>query len=193
LESSFQLPEEIMACAILPASEKGTTKQNLPRVVFALCEDALDVTSRHPKLARFHAELLLKLGWYAAELEDTHLRCQWGLGEGCYGGEASSDKRRWEMSSSTQLNFLDLKNKDGEDVIMKNNLKRCRKWTEFLHKAASTGALDPVTRADVSLRCASICLKGLRVSLLHFSNITLFNMTTGFDLTGLFLFLIFAR
>jgi Transport protein Trs120 or TRAPPC9, TRAPP II complex subunit len=164
LESSFQLPDEIMACAIVPTSEKATTKQNLPRVVFALCEDALDVTSRHPKLSCFNAELLLKLAWYSAELEDAHERCLWGLGEGCYGGEVSNDKRRWEMASATQLNFLELKNKDGEDVIIKHSFQRLQKWTDCLHMACSTGSLEPVTRADVSLRCASICLQGLRVS-----------------------------
>jgi hypothetical protein len=162
LESSFQLPDEIMACAVVSATDKSSVKQNLPNVVFALCEDALDVFSRHPKLACFHAELLLKLGWYVAELEDVHERCQWGLGEGCYGGEAGDDKRRWEMASATQFNFLELKTKDGEDIIIKNTLQRCQKWTEYLHSAASTGALDPITRADVALRCASICLKGLR-------------------------------
>jgi hypothetical protein len=165
LESSFVLPDEIMACAILPTAEKANNRQNLPRVVFALCEDALDVTGRHPKLSCFNAELLLKLAWYSAELEDAHERCLWGLGEGCYGGEASSDKRRWEMASATQLNFLELKNKDGEDVIRKHTLQRVRKWTDCLHMASSTGALEPATRADVSLRCASLCMRGLRVSL----------------------------
>lgn len=164
LETSFQLPDEIMTCAVVPATDKSTNKQNLPRIVFALCDDALDVTSRHPKLSGFHAELLLKLAWYAAELEDAHERCLWGLGEGCYGGEAGNDKSRWEMASATQLNFLELKNKDGEDIIRKNNLQRCRKWTKYLHSAVSTGALDPISRVDVSLRCATICLKGLRVS-----------------------------
>ncbi|KAL3924166.1 MAG: hypothetical protein SGILL_001214 [Bacillariaceae sp.] len=162
LESSFQLPDEIMACAVISTTEKSIVKQNLPKVVFALCDDALDVFARHPKISCFHAELLLKLGWYVAELEDAHERCQWGLGEGCYGGEAGSDKRRWEMATATQFNFLELKNKDGEDVIVMNTLQRCRKWTEFLHMATSTGALDPISRADVSLRCASLCLKGLR-------------------------------
>ncbi|KAG7338886.1 transport protein [Nitzschia inconspicua] len=162
LESSFQLPDEIMACAVIPTADKATTKQNLPRVVFALCEDALDVTSRHPKASCFNAELLLKLAWYAAELEDAHERCLWGLGEGCYGGEESNDKRRWQMASATQLNFLELKNKDGEDVIKKNTFQRLRKWTDCLHMACSTGALEPVTRADVSLRCASLCMRGLR-------------------------------
>lgn len=178
LEASFQLPDDLMACAVLPA--QAVNKQNMPSVIAALCEDALDITSRHPKLACFHAELLLKLSWYVAEVEDVHLRCQWGLGEGCYGGEEAdrsssalgggggaddinSGKRRWEMASATQLNFLDWKNKDGEDVINHNTLKRCQKWTEYMHAAVSTGALDAVTRGDVALRCVSLCLRGLRV------------------------------
>jgi len=183
LEASFQLPDDLMSCAVLPAEkEKRTYKQNMPAVIFALCEDALDITSRNPKLACFHAELLLKLAWYVAEVEDVHLRCQWGLGEGCFGGDGdrsssalnvggsssagdySTDKRRWEMASATHLNFLDWKNKDGEDVIQHNTLKRCQKWTEFMHSAASTGALDAVTRTDVALRCAALCVKGLRPS-----------------------------
>lgn len=163
LESSFQLPEDIMACAVVTAADKTNTKQNMPRIVYALCDDALDVTSRHPKLACFHADLLLKLAWYVAEVEDVHLKCQWGLGDGCYGGEAGGDKFRWEMASATQLNFLELKSKEGEDVVASSTLKRCQKWTEFMHRAAGTGALDPVTRADVAVRCASMSLKGLRV------------------------------
>ena len=68
-----------------------------------------------------------------------------------------------EMSTATQLNFLELKNKEGEDVIYKNTLKRCQKCTNFMHKAAATAALDPVSRADVALRCVCICWRGLRV------------------------------
>ena len=163
LESSFQLPKEIMACAVSSSTEK-TNKQTMSKIVFALCDDALSVLSRHPKLACFRAELLLKLAWYSAEIEDTHLRCQWGLGEGCYGGDVGSNKRRWEMSSATQLNFLDLKTKDGDDVIARNTLNRCQVWVDFMHRAVSTGELEPVTRADIALRCASMCMKGLRVS-----------------------------
>jgi len=118
LESSFQLPEEIMACALVTSSGKEKTiskngsnhnskdnhKQNMPQIVLALCEDALDVTSRHPKLACFHSELLLKLAWYTAELENVHLRCQWGLGGGeCYGGEPNSDKRRWGVGDTFEF------------------------------------------------------------------------------------------
>jgi hypothetical protein len=163
LDTSFQLPDEMMACAVVPSGEK-TNKQTMSRVVAALCDDALNVLNRHQKLSCFRAELLLKLAWYSAEVEDTHVRCQWGLGEGCYGGEAGSDKRRWEMASATQLNWLELKNRDGEDVVARNTLNRCKKWVDFMHRAVSCGALDPVTRADVALRCASMCLKGLRVS-----------------------------
>lgn len=157
-----QLPDEFMACSV--AAGEKTTKRSMPGVVTMLCDDALKVLSRHPKLAAFHAELLLKLSWYKAEVEDTHLRCQWGLGDGCYGGDTSKDERRWELHSATQLSFLELKNKNGEDVVRVNTLQRCQHWTRFMHRAVSSGALDPVTRADVALRCASLCLKGLRVS-----------------------------
>ena len=163
LDASFQLPEEMMACAVVPSGER-TNKQTMSRVVFALCDDALNVLNRHKNLSCFQAELLLKLAWYCAEIENTHVRCLWGQGEGCYGGEVGSDKRRWEKPSATQLNWLELKNKEGEDVVAGNTLTRSKKWVEFMHRAASTGALEPVTRADVALRCASMCLKGLRVS-----------------------------
>jgi hypothetical protein len=125
LESSFQLPEELMVCALIPAGSDAKTssssnsnnnsgsggdsnlnKKSMPQVILALCEDALNVTARHPKIACFHSELLLKLAWYTAEVEDVHVRCRWGMGgdddgangngeECCYGGDPSSDKRRW--------------------------------------------------------------------------------------------------
>ena len=108
LESSFQLPEDLIACAVVSASDNKNNgnaddhKKSMPQVILALCEDALDVTSRHPKTACFHAELLLKLAWYTAEVEDVHVRCLWGMGgdgeggeEECYGGDPNSDKRRW--------------------------------------------------------------------------------------------------
>jgi hypothetical protein len=165
MENSFQLPDEFMACAVVSANDKTTKnpKQILPRVVAALCDEALNITSRHPRLACFRAELLVKLAWYTAEVEDTHIRCKWGMGDGCYGGDPS-DSRRWEKASATQLNFLELKNRDGEDIIALDTLQRLQKWTDFMHRAVSTGDLDPVTRADVALRCASMCLQGLRVS-----------------------------
>ena len=164
LESSFQLPDAIIACAVLPSGEKSA-KQDIASVVCALCEDALNILSRHSRLACLRSELLLKLAWYGAEVEDTHIRCQWGLGDGCYGGDPNATKKRWEMATSTQLNFLELKTKHGEDVIARNTLGRCKKFCSYMHQAVAAGGLDPVTRADVALRCASMCLKGLRVSI----------------------------
>jgi Transport protein Trs120 or TRAPPC9, TRAPP II complex subunit len=165
LENSFQLPEPIMSCAVMPAGEKSN-KQDMSSVVAALCDDALNILSRHPRLASFRAELLLKLAWYGAEIEDTHVRCQWGLGEGCYGGDPNGTKHRWESASATQLNFLELKNKHGEDVISRDTFTRSQRFSSHLHQAAAAGGLDAVTRADVALRCASLCLRGLRVSLI---------------------------
>lgn len=167
LENSFQLPESIMACAMVPGGEKSN-KQDMSSVVAALCEDALNILSRHSRLACFRAELLLKLAWFGAEIEDTHLRCQWGLGEGCYGGDPRGSRPRWETPSATQLNFLDLKNKYGEDIIARNTLERSQRFSTYLHHAVAVGGLDAVTRADVALRCATLSLKGLRVSLLSF-------------------------
>lgn len=162
LESSFQLPDAIIACAV--TSGEKSSKQDMSSVVCLLCEDALNVLSRHSRLACFRSELLLKLAWYGAEIEDTHVRCQWGLGHGCYGGDPNATKKRWEMASSTQLNFHELKNKHGEDVIARSTFLRSKKFSSFMHQAVAAGALDSVTRADVALRCASMCLKGLRVS-----------------------------
>ena len=184
LESSFQLPEELMDCALLPASETKASssaekdnKKSMPQVIVALCEDALNVLSRHPKIACFYSELCLKLAWYTAEVEDVHIRCQWGLGgdsdengvaggeeEYCYGGDPNSEKRRWEMASATRLNFLELKNKDG-DVIQANNLKRLQRCSEYMHRAAGSAALDPVTRTDIALQCLAISWRGIRATL----------------------------
>lgn len=45
---------------------------------------------RHEKLAPLHAGLLLKLAAYVQEDEEGHLRCRWGEGEFCFGGESTS-------------------------------------------------------------------------------------------------------
>ena len=66
------------------------------------------------------------------------------------------------MPSVTRLNFLDQKNKDGDDVTQANTLKRCQKCSEFMHRAASVSALDPASRTDVALRCLAIAWKGVR-------------------------------
>ena len=115
LENNFQLPEEIMALAFAagqnPSDGSGggsgkrsggvdRTKTTLPAAVFALADEALDILARHPSLAALHAELLLKLAWYKAEVEERHLRCRWGEGEECYGGDvATVGANRWEMTS----------------------------------------------------------------------------------------------
>lgn len=66
------------------------------------------------------------------------------------------------MASATRLNFLELKNKDGEDVVQTSTLKRLQNCSEFMHRAAASAALDPVTRADVALRCLAISWRGIR-------------------------------
>ena len=61
LEASFKLPEALMASATLPSEKEATAnqhKQTMPDVVHALCDDALNVLGRHPRLACFKAELL---------------------------------------------------------------------------------------------------------------------------------------
>jgi hypothetical protein len=75
LDTSFQLPDKMMACAVLVPSGGKTNKQTMPRVVSALCDNTLNVLNCHQKLSCFQVELLLKLAWYSAEVEDMHVRC----------------------------------------------------------------------------------------------------------------------
>jgi hypothetical protein len=167
LEDSFQLPDDFMACAVTTAADtkaKSLVKQTLPGVVSTLCDEALNVFSRHPQLACFKSELLLKLAWYTAEVEDTHMLCRWGLGDGCYGGDPTDGQRRWETSTSTQLNFLELKNKKGDNVVDRNSLKRLQNFSDYMHRAVSAEGLTPASCADAALLCASMCLRGMRVS-----------------------------
>jgi hypothetical protein len=168
LENNFTLPDEFMAHAIVTAQEKGRqtmqAKQVLPTVVFALVEEAVNIVSRHSKLTAVHAELLLKMAWYAAELEERHLRCRWGDGEGSFLGDASENGARWERCSVYDLKFqAELKTKEGEDLLLSNTLQRCRKWTQFMHRAVAMGGLDAATRVDVAAACARMCLRGLTV------------------------------
>jgi hypothetical protein len=167
LESNFQLPDEIMALAKTKDDKKttaSTSKQTLPEIVFALCEEALNITNRHLKLGAYHAELLLKLATYVAESAEGHLRCRWGEGVGCYTGEPD-DIPRWEKPSVSKLKFGDLKTKDGADMVTINSYNRTKQVCELLQEAASVGSLDPFTRVDVAAKCARLCLDGIKVSL----------------------------
>eukprot|EP00978_Attheya_sp_CCMP212_P001983 scaffold4090_cov42-Attheya_sp.AAC.1 len=179
LDNNFQLHDEIMTLAAAASMVKANnedptrkslitvdrTKTTLPAAVFALAEEALSILSRHPLLAPLHSELLLKLASYGAELEDGHLRCRWGEGdEGCYrGGEhdGAQQLRRWELPYVHQIDVDEL----GLGTRpMLHASARLQKFSEFLHRAVSSGGLDDRTRADVATTCARLCLSGIQVS-----------------------------
>ena len=52
---------------------------------------ARGVLCRHERLAPLHAGLLMKLTEYVQEEEEGHLRCRWGEGNYCYGGDVNSN------------------------------------------------------------------------------------------------------
>ena len=180
LENNFQLPEEIMALAIAQGvaagadlgDNKGKTmtvdrsKTTLPQAVTALVEEALSVLCRHEKLASLHAGLLLKLAEYVQELEEGHLRCRWGEGEFCYGGDLNSSSgddapARWEKTSVSRLT---LQGAEVREMLALDSIERGRKFTEILHRAVSVGGLDDRSRADVAAACARACLKGTKTT-----------------------------
>ncbi|KAK1742006.1 trafficking protein particle complex subunit 9 [Skeletonema marinoi] len=180
LENNFQLPEEIMALAIAQGvaagadlgDSKGKTmtvdrsKTTLPQAVTALVEEALSVLCRHEKLASLHAGLLLKLAEYVQELEEGHLRCRWGEGEFCYGGDLNSSSGdyappRWEKTSVSRLT---LQGAEVREMLALDSIERGRKFTELLHRAVSVGGLDDRSRADVAAACARACLKGTKTT-----------------------------
>jgi hypothetical protein len=169
LESNFQLPEEIMALARDDTSSRKqsatTSKQTLPEVVFALCDEALNIWNRNEKLSNLYAELLLKLATYTADEAESHLRCRWGEGRYCNAGEGdSSDQlKRWEKTSVSKLKFSPLRTKDGYSMITINTHNRIKKLCALLSVAVSIGSLDTPTRVDVAVRCARICLVGVKV------------------------------
>ena len=167
LENNFQMPDEIMALAKKEDDKRQSTvttkKQTLPEVVFALCEEALDIVNRSEKLACFYAELLLKLALYSSESAEGHLRCRWGEDPGCFAGD-QGDTPRWELTSVSKLKFADLKTKDGRDMIEINTFNRIKKFCELLHEAVSIGNLDAASRVDVAARSARFCLEGVQVS-----------------------------
>jgi hypothetical protein len=131
-------------------------------VVFALCEEALNILNRHKKLGHLYAELLLKLVSYCAEESEAHLRCRWGEGPGCYAGE-QGDEPRWKKTTVSKLKFNPLRTKEGDSMIAINTHNRIKKVCELLNAAASVGPLDPPTRVDVAVQCARICLDGVKV------------------------------
>ena len=171
LENNFQLPEEIMALARDETSSRkvGGNKQTLPEVVFALCDEALNLLNRHEKLANLCAEMILKLAVYTAEEAESHLRCRWGEGMYCYGGESDNEQqpKRWESTSVSKLKFGPLRTKDGYSMITINTHNRMKKLSALLSVAASIGSLDPPTRVDVAVRCARICLIGVKVGYIN--------------------------
>lgn len=183
LENNFQLPEEIMALAIAQGVAAGAdlgdgrgktmtvdrTKTTLPQAVTALVEEAMSVLCRHEKLAPLHAGLLMKLAEYVQEEEEGHLRCRWGDGEYCYGGELNSmtgdyTPPRWDRTSVSKLN---LTGTEVRDMLASDSIERGRKFTELLHRTVSVGGLDDRSRADVAAACAHACLIGTKVRYLY--------------------------
>ncbi|KAL3791402.1 hypothetical protein ACHAW5_005776 [Stephanodiscus triporus] len=173
LENNFQLPDVIMALAIAQGVASGAdlgdakgktmtvdrTKTTLPQAVTALVEEAMSVLCRHEALAPLHAGLLLKLAEYVREDEEGHLRCRWGEGAYCYGGDANSKPPRWER---TTVSRLDLRGAEVREILASDSIERGRKFTELLHRAASVGGLDDRSRADVAAACARACLIGTK-------------------------------
>lgn len=175
LENNFQLPEEIMALAKKEEEKRQTTlmatnKQTLPEVVFALCEEALDIVNRSEVLACFYAELLLKMALYSSESAEGHLRCRWGEGPGSFAGDQGKPPR-WELTSVNKLKFGELKTKDDRDMVEINTFNRVKKFCELLHESVSIGNLDSASRVDVAARSARLCLEGVQVCGLAFSAI----------------------
>jgi len=184
LENNFQLPEDVMALAL--AAQAGSadggsgrnkvavdkTKTTLPLAVFALTDEALSILSRHERLGGIYAELLLRLAWYAAEVEEGHLRCRWGEGDECYGGDGGEQAsgtdpgtKRWQSTSVARLDLNSILGGSRGALLGEESLERSQKFVALLHRAVSAGALDPRTRADVASTAARLCLIGVKVCL----------------------------
>lgn len=186
LENNFQYPKEIMKLALDVTnanSEDGkeskvdNKKTTMSSAVIALLEDACAFFSKDVRLASIYTELLLKMAWYVAELEELHLRCRWG--EGFSGGEGQSDadghsmtaaisgqQKRWENTSVAKID-LDALRKKGKlgPLLSVGSVAQCRRFTEFLHQAVSNSGLDSYTRAFAATRCAKLCLRGVKIPL----------------------------
>ena len=186
LEHNFQYPKEIMKLALdmtNAQSEDGKEmkvdhkKTTMSSAVIALLEDACAFLCRDMRLASIYTELLLKMAWYVAELEELHLRCRWG--EGFSGGEGQSDadghsmtaaisgqQKRWENTSVAKID-LDALRKKGKlgPLLSAGSVAQCRRFTELLHQAVSNSGLDSYTRALAATRCAKLCLRGVKIPL----------------------------
>ena len=69
------------------------TNMTLPQAVTSLVEEAMSVLCLHKALTPLHSGLLVKLVEYMREDKEGHLRCRWGKGEYCYGGNVNSKDR----------------------------------------------------------------------------------------------------
>jgi len=144
-------------------------RATMPAAIHALMEECTAITSRHHRLSSIHAELLVKMAWYMAEMEDKHLRCKWG--EGCYAGE-NRDNNRWELTNVAQaidLNAL-ATYASSTSSSLSGSLQpllggiivtRCRRFTEILHRAVAHGGLDSGTRSYISTLAARMCIRGV--------------------------------
>jgi hypothetical protein len=113
LENNFQLPNMIMALAIVWRRQRQgqdhdhqQDKDLLPRVVMALVEDGMSILCRHRALAPLHASLLMKLVWYVREDKEGHLRCRWGKVGYCYGRDVNSAPPQWVCTIITSLTYF---------------------------------------------------------------------------------------
>jgi hypothetical protein len=167
LENNFQLPDEFMLVAVKNTKEEkrqaAAPKQTMPDIINALCDEALNIVNgRHPLLAAYQADLLLKLAWYTCDSSELHLRCRWGEGDGCYSGE-QGDVPRWERTSIDKLQFDDFKQQKEEHPVSMQTLQRVKKVLELLHQAVTLSGLHSATRTDVAIQSVSLCLQGVKV------------------------------
>jgi hypothetical protein len=186
LENNFQYPDDVMMAALtyLANSEDGKemtkldkSKTAMPRAILALLEEAAGIYSRNIKLASIYSELLLKMAWYSAELESLHNLCRWGDG---FSGLEDTDgytmiasvngtQKRWELTSVHKIDLETLRKRGKVDATLSlNSSLQCQRFVAYLHQACANGGLDTYTRAFVAIRCAKLCLKGVRLP--HWGN-----------------------
>jgi len=168
LDENFQYPDDVMALVIANQeqgqdSKMDKTKTTMPAAIFALMEEALSVVRCHIQLSSIHTEMLLKMAWYTAELEDCHLRCRWG--QGCYEGSdaaTANHLKRWQKTSVSKLK-LDGSKGLLDPLLSPKYITQCQKFCDLLHRATYNGGIDLLTRSSVATRCADLCLSGLQV------------------------------